>query len=208
VKILLIDDHAIVRDGVSRLLSTQLQCQILEADSAESGMPLVQSEKPDLVVLDLNLGGIGGLGFLKQLKSSPVRPPVIVLSMHAEPVYVSQSLKAGARGYVSKAAAPDEVVSAVRSVLAGGRYVEKALEARLSREGGIDGDPLGKLTAREIEILRLLGRGESLNGIADILGVAYKTVANSCTQMKIKLGLERTADLIRVAIGTEGITRQ
>ena len=204
MKVLLVDDHAIVRDGVSRLLATQLQCNCLQASSAEEALALVVPEKPDLIILDLNLGGIGGIGFLGKLKDSPVRPPVLVLSMHSEPVYVSQALKAGAKGYVSKAASPAEVVSAVKSVAAGGRYIEQALE---TRAGGAGQDPLGKLTAREMEILRLLGRGESLADIADVLGVAYKTVANSCTQMKIKLGLERTADLIRVAIGSQTATR-
>lgn len=200
MKVLLIDDHAIVRDGVSRLLGTQMNCACLEAGSAEEGLALVAAERPDLIMLDLNLGGIGGIGFLNKLREGPVQPPVLVLSMHSEPIYVSQALKAGAKGYVSKAASPGEVVSAVRSVMAGGRYVERALEEGGARTAE---DPLGKLTAREIEILRLLGRGESLADIADILGVAYKTVANSCTQMKNKLGLERTADLIRVAIGAQ-----
>ena len=208
MKILLVDDHAIVRDGVRRLLETSMTAEILEATGAEQALQIVQDEQPDLVLLDLNLDGMGGLEFIPRAMrlNHPVR--IIVLSMHAEPAYITQALKAGAMGYVSKAAAPEEIVTAVENVLAGRRYIEQDLKQRLEPAGLTAGDPLDKLTLRELEILRLLGRGESLAAIAESLGVAYKTVANTCTQMKHKLGLERTADLIRVALGGTPMARK
>ncbi len=206
MKILLVDDHAVVLDGVRRLLQTSLETEILQATSGEQAIELVATEKPDLILLDLNLGGMGGLEVIQRIKKCDHPPRIVILSMHTEPAYISQALKSGADGYVSKAADAEEVVAAVEAVLAGNRYIEADLRDKLGPAG--DGDPLDKLTARELEILRLLGRGESLNAIADVLGIAYKTVANTCTQMKHKLGLERTADLIRIALGGDTIGRK
>ena len=201
MKILLVDDHAVVLDGVRRLLQTSLEAEIVQATSGEQALEMIETHRPDLILLDLNLGGMGGLEFIQRIMRGETPCRIVVLSMHTEPAYVSQALKAGAHGYVSKAAAAEEVVTAVECVLAGKRYIEADLRDKLGPSG--DSDPLDKLTLRELEILRLLGRGESLNSIADILGIAYKTVANTCTQMKHKLGLERTADLIRIALGGE-----
>lgn len=206
MKILLVDDHAVVLDGVRRLLQTSLNAEILEASSGEQAIDLVATNRPDLILMDLNLGGMGGLEVIQRINKSANPPRMIVLSMHTEPAYISQALKAGADGYVSKAADAEEVVAAVETVLAGNRYIEADLRDKLRPSG--EGDPLDKLTARELEILRLLGRGESLNAIADVLGIAYKTVANTCTQMKHKLGLERTADLIRIALGGDATSRK
>jgi len=149
---------------------------------------------------------MGGLELIKRIKKSEASRLNLVLRMHTEPTYISQALKSGADGYVSKAADAEEVVTAVEAVLAGKRYIEADLRDKLGPTGS--SGPLDKLTARGLEILRLLGRGESLNAIADILGIAYKTVANTCTQMKHKLGLERTADLIRVALGGDTVSKK
>ena len=105
-----------------------------------------------------------------------------------------------ARGYVSKSAPADELLAAVRKVYEGGQYIDREVASRLAIGQFSGEDPLQKLTTRELEILRMLGNGASLSVIADSLGVAYKTIANSCTQMKVKLGVERTADLIRLSV--------
>jgi DNA-binding NarL/FixJ family response regulator len=128
--------------------------------------------------------------------------PVLVLSMHAEPLYARRALEAGAAGYVTKNASPDELLAAVRKVTAGGRYVEAALAQALAVQGGAGSEGLGALSAREIEIMRLLAKGASLAEIAAAVGVGYKTVANSCSLIKSKLGVSRTADLVRLAIET------
>ena len=120
--------------------------------------------------------------------------------MHSEPAFAVRALKAGARGYVSKSAPVDELVAAVRKVSEGGVYVDRDIATQLAANPASTDDPLHTLNTREIEILRLLGQGKSLTAIAESLGVAYKTVANNCSQMKVKLGVERTADLIRLGM--------
>jgi DNA-binding NarL/FixJ family response regulator len=120
--------------------------------------------------------------------------------MHGEPLYAKRALDAGAAGYVTKNASPDELLAAVRRVLAGGRYVEAELAQSLATAGA--GAALDQLTARELEIMRLLAGGASLAEIAAAVGVGYKTVANNCVQIKSKLGVTRTADLVRLAIET------
>jgi len=126
--------------------------------------------------------------------------PILVLSMHGEPLYAKRALEAGAAGYMTKNASPDELVTAVRRVTAGGRYVEAELAQALAAPAA--GAPLDRLTARELEIMRLLAGGASLAEIAAAVGVGYKTVANNCVQIKSKLGVTRTADLVRLAIET------
>jgi DNA-binding NarL/FixJ family response regulator len=125
--------------------------------------------------------------------------------MHAEVVYVRRALEAGALGYLSKGASAEELVAAIQKVYAGKRYVEEEIAKQLAVKHvcGIP-DSLEKLTARELEILRLLGEGCSLSAIADAFGVAYKTIANTCSTMKTKLAVERTADLIRLALQMRG----
>lgn len=200
MKILLVDDHIVVREGVRRLLASIGGVELIEAETGQEALSLFNTEHPALVLLDLNMEGIGGLELLRRLLSIDDKARVVVFSMHAEPIYAARALRLGARGYVSKSAAADELVVAVKRVAEGGRYVESEIASELAFSQLAAEDPLQLLTAREIEILRLLGQGNSLSEIAEATGVAYKTVANSCTIIKSKLGVERTADLIRVAI--------
>jgi len=198
MKILLVDDHIVVREGVRRLLASLIDSHVWEAATGQEAMAVFRREKPDVVLLDLNLAGVGGFEILRRMIAEDERARVIVFSMHAEPIYVVRALGLGARGYVSKSAAAEELVTAVNRVADGGRYIERHLadELAFSQDGAQF--PLQDLTAREIDILRLLGEGNALMEIAQALGIAYKTVANSCSVMKTKLGVARTADLIRV----------
>lgn len=198
--ILLVDDHAVVREGVRRLLKGIPGVEIAEASTGLQAIDLFAAERHDIVILDLNLDGIGGLELLRRLLREDSKARIIVFSMHAEPIYAARAMRMGARGYVSKSAASEELVLAVQRVAEGGRYVERELAGQLASSLYGGGDPIEQLTAREMEILRLLGEGRSMSQIADILGVSYKTVANTSSLMKTKLGLERTADLIRTSI--------
>ncbi|MGL4396301.1 MAG: response regulator [Hyphomicrobium sp.] len=200
IKILLVDDHGVVREGVSRLLAVHFESNIFEAADVDGALDLYAREKPDLVVLDLNLEGTGGLEVLRRLVLNDPAVRVLIFSMHAEPVYATRALRAGASGYVSKGAPVDELVTAVRTITEGGQYVDRDIASRIAVSQIGNDDPLQTLSVREIEILRLLGEGKSLTAISQSLGIAYKTVANICTQMKAKLGVERTADLIRLAV--------
>ena len=200
LKILLVDDHSVVRAGVRRLLESIPGTEILEAQTGHETLALFRSEEPDLVLLDLNMEGVGGLELLRRLLLEDKKARVVVFTMHSEPIYAARALKLGAKGYVTKSASADELVAAVRQVADGGHYIEAELASKLAI-GQFDGeDPLHQLSTREVEILRLLGDGKSLTAIAETLGVSYKTVANTCSLIKNKLGLQRTADLIRVSL--------
>ncbi len=199
MRVLLVDDHAIVRAGLRGLLATLAHAEISEAATGREALALARSVQPHLVVLDLNLPGLGGLELLRRmLEEGAAR--VLVLSMHAEPLYAARALDAGAKGYLSKNASPDEFLLAVRRVSEGGRYIENEIAQELALQTVSSGAPLPQLTERELEILRLLAQGRSMTEIADALGIGYKTVANACTGIKAKLGVSRTADLIRFAI--------
>ena len=200
MNILIVDDHGIVRAGLRRLLRGIFEGEILEAATGRDALALARSRPLDLVLLDMNLPELGGLELLSRLASVAPNLPVLVLSMHAEPLYVTRALDAGARGYVSKNIAPDELIAAIKQVAAGGRYVEGELAQALVLNPAPALEPLEQLSTRDLEIMRLLAQGRGLSEIADALGLGYKTIANTCTQIKGKLGVNRTADLVRVAI--------
>jgi two-component system invasion response regulator UvrY len=200
MNLLLVDDHAIIRDGLKRLLGP-IASVVREAGEGREALAILKREPIDLVILDLNLPGLGGVELLKRIVQSG-RARVLVFSMHAEPLYVTRALEAGAVGYVSKNISPEELMAAVQRVAAGGRYVEQEIAQRLALGAGVTQQTMGQLTARELEILRLLGQGRSLAEIAGAIGVGYKTVANTLSLMKSKLGVARTADLVRMAVET------
>jgi DNA-binding NarL/FixJ family response regulator len=199
VNILIVDDHAIVRDGLARLLASDGDHVVSQAATGRDALIQAKQLRPDLIVLDLNLPGLGGLELLRRLIAAGASR-ILILSMHAEPLYARRALEAGARGYVSKNAAPDELLTAVRRVAGGGRYVEAEIAQELALGGGAEA--LDALSPRELEMMRLLAGGSSLAEIAAALGVGYKTVANTLTLIKSKLGVARTADLVRLAIET------
>jgi DNA-binding NarL/FixJ family response regulator len=200
VKILLVDDHAVVRAGVRQLLASEVDVLILEANSSQEVLDIYRHDRPDLVVLDLNLIGSSGLELIRRLVQLDKSSKILVLSMHSEPVYAARALQVGARGYVSKSASADEFVDAVRQVGKGGRYIEREIAAELAVGKFSKIDPLDQLTVREIDILRLLGEGKSYTQIAAVLGVSYKTIANSSSVIREKLAVETTADLIRLSV--------
>ncbi len=201
MKILLVDDHVLVRQGVRRLLSAIPSAEIFEAATSYEALAVFRQQSPDVVVLDISLAGASGLELLKRFLIENPAAKVLMLSMHAEAIYAARAVQAGARGYISKGASAEELVTAVLRIGEGKRYVEREIATDLAmKQFSGDGDLLERLTMREIEILRLLGEGKSLSAIAATLGVAYKTVANACSLMKSKLAVERTADLIRMAL--------
>lgn len=199
MKLLIIDDHDIVRQGVRRLLSLLPDSDVTEAGSVEAGFEAYVREKPAVVILDINLNGGSGLELLTRLKSRDQNARIVMFSMHADPAYANRALRSGALGFVGKSASADELIEAVKAAASGRRYIDKRLASDMVLNP-VEGDPLHSLTNRETEILRLLGEGKSLNEIATTFGIAYKTVANTCTRLKEKLGVERTADLIRISL--------
>jgi len=198
--VLLVDDHAVVRAGVRRLLASEAGVSIVEAESSREAVEVWHREAPNLIILDLNLTDSSGLELLRRLIQLDKAARILVLSMHSEPVYAARALEAGARGYVSKSAGAEEFVNAVRQVGKGGHYVEREIAGELAVAKFSQTNPLDRLTTREIDILRLLGQGKSYAQIAAAVGVSYKTVANASSLMKQKLSVETTADLIRLSI--------
>lgn len=200
MKILLVDDHVIVRSGLRNLLTSAADVRISEAANGRDALLRQREDRPDLVLLDLNLPGIGGLELLRRMLLADASARILVLSMHAEPLYAARAMELGARGYLSKNASAAEMLTAVRRVADGGRYIENEIAQELALRATPPGDGLQDLTERDLEIMRLLAEGRSLAEIAEALGIGYKTVANACSTIKAKLGVPRTNDLVRLAM--------
>lgn len=200
MKVLVVDDHVVVREGIRRLLASVEGAEIHGAASAQEAIGLSQSIRPDVVVLDIDLNGASGLELLKQLKSDYAAVRIVMFTMHSDASYAMRALKAGASGYVSKSSGASELLTAVRKVASGSRYIDRSLATELVFSSSMHDDPMQKMSNREAEILRLLGEGKSLMEIAGTFGVAYKTIANSCSRLKEKLGVVRTSDLIRLSV--------
>jgi len=201
MKILIVEDHAIVRAGLRRLLADRADVELREADKGKDALALFREFRPGMVILDLNLPGVGGLELLKRLSIEDPAARILVFSMHEDPIYAMRALQAGAAGYVSKSAPPAQILEAIDRVAAGHTFLAPDLAQELAVFNvRASAHPLEELSRRDLEVLRLLGDGCSLQQIADTLGLSYKTVANNCGQMRAKLGVKRTADLIRLAV--------
>jgi DNA-binding NarL/FixJ family response regulator len=194
MKILSVEDHAMIRAGL-RQVAAEMGGSLIEAATGEEALVLQRSERPNLIVLDLNLPGVSGFELLHRLLDANPRARIMVFSMQAGPAYAARALRAGALGYVSKNASPQELRQAMEKVAEGQAYVEGELAQRLAVAGEKQ-----QLTERDLDILRLLGEGRSFSEIGAALGLGYKTIANATTAIKSKLGVARTSDLIRMSI--------
>lgn len=200
--ILLVDDHPIVRAGCQRLLAEAALGHVVEAADVATALALWRTERPDVVILDLNLPGDGGgMEVLRVMRAESPAVPVLIFSMHEDPAIAVRALKAGAKGYVTKNDAPETLTTALQCVLSGRIHLDGALARELALLTlASPGDPLAALTQREREILALVGRGMTATAIGEALGISQKTVANACTQIKDKLGADSARALIRLAI--------
>jgi len=202
VRVVLVDDHAVVREGYRRLLErTQDISVIAEAASGEEAYRIVCDLQPDVTVMDINLPGIGGIEVVRRLVARMPDAKILMFSMHEDTIFSSRALQAGARGYVTKSAAPEVLVEAVRLVAQGKLYIshEMAQELALQMLPGRD-NPIDALSAREFEVFRLLVAGHSLQEISRILSLSYKTVANYQSNIKHKLDVSNTAQVVRIAL--------
>lgn len=202
ITILVVDDHPIVRAGCRQLIQQIPSAKIIEAETGEEGYRLFQENYPDMVLLDITLPGIGGLEILRKMRANRENAKILMFSMHEDPVFASRAMQAGARGYITKNNAADHLVEAIEKVLAGKTYLSPDTAQQLAMLNiGSETSALSDLSRRELEILRLLGEGKSMSEISEILGISYKTVANNLTQIKSKLDISKTAELMRFAIG-------
>lgn len=205
VRILIVDDHPLVRLGFAQLLSDEEDLVVCgEAESAAEGLRLVGELAPDLVVIDLSLKGTSGLELIKQVRSRRPDLPMLVCSMHDESLFAERALRAGAQGYIGKREAPEDLVTAARAVLAGERYLSPRFAARLEAAGlGPREDlpePVAVLSDRELEVFELIGRGHGTREIAERLGLAVKTVETYRENIKEKLLIESAPELARRAV--------
>lgn len=203
VKILIIDDHEVVRRGMRQILEENfLSVEIGEADTGEKGIAAVRQEPWDLVIVDISLPDRSGLELLYELRSTAPQLPLMVLSLHSEELYAVRALRAGALAYLTKNTAPEELARAVKQVLSGKKYVTASLGERMA--GSLSKSPTGPkhhaLSKREFEVLVLLAQGQSLRHIGQSLTLSIKTVSTYRARLLDKLQLTTTADLIRYAL--------
>ncbi|MER0238278.1 response regulator transcription factor [Fulvimarina sp. MAC8] len=202
MKILIVDDHTVVRDGVKRLVDTLGVTEFGEAETPSEALAEFRRLRPDVTVLDINLKNGSGLEVLRRLKADTPTARIVVFSMYSDIAYAASARREGALGYVAKSAPSDELLVAIEKALDGKTYTDTETAALMSEQPQNAG--LETLTRRELQILQMLGEGNSLSEIAEGLGIAYKTAANTATKLKEKLGLDRTADLVRFALETRG----
>jgi DNA-binding NarL/FixJ family response regulator len=204
-KILLVDDHPMVREWLATLINQQSDLQVCgETDSAPKALQMMGLVHPDVAIVDISMEGGSGIELIKNSKASHPNVKTIVLSMHDEALYAERALRAGARGYIMKREATKRVLQAIRCVLGGKLYLSDKM-AMMMAEKFVDGRPstpgsvLERLSDRELEVFQLLGRGYSSRRIAEELHVSVKTVQAFCARIKEKLGLSSATELLREA---------
>jgi two-component system invasion response regulator UvrY len=202
-RVLLVEDHQVVRDGLKSILREQLMVtEFDEASTAAEALSLARDHQWDLAVVDISLAGTSGLDLLRDIKLIHANLPVLVLSMHSEEQYARRAYKAGAAGYITKDSTRAELASAMAKVIAGRRYVSPTFAERLLLD--LDGDPNRPLhqvlSDREFEVLRLIGSGKTVGEAADILSLSDKTVSTYRARILEKMRLNTTAELIRYVI--------
>lgn len=211
IRLLLIDDHPLVRDGLRLRLETVPQLRVIgEAGNAAAALTFLSAclaqdpqggTLPHLVLMDLNMPGVGGLALTAQLHEHYPQIAVLVLSMHDNPEYMVQAVKAGARGYLLKDEPAEEIVTAIRAVMTGRSYFSAAAALRLSQASA----PATLLTQRERDVLRHIASGHANKQIAHALGLSVRTVETHRLNIKRKLGIDGQAELIKYAVENRGV---
>jgi DNA-binding NarL/FixJ family response regulator len=199
IRVLIADDHAIVRDGLKRILAATTDLQVAgEAATGDEALALVKANEYDVAMLDLSMPGLSGIDLIKRLRLERPKLRILVLSMHGESQYAARALKAGASGYLNKDSAAELLVGAIRKIAAGGVHVGEAAAASLLQSG--EKAPHEALSDREFEVLRLLVEGLSPTEIGERLHLSVKTVSTHKTRILEKLDLGSTAELVRYAL--------
>jgi len=200
IRLIIADDHPIVRGGLKHLFQLSLEIDVVaEADNSQQLLNLLKDNEVDLLLLDLNMPGCSGIELITHIRSHYPDLPILVLSMHNELQIVARALKAGASGYLTKDNEPEILLSAIRKVAAGGRFIDPKLVENLvfEFEGLDEKKPHEKLSEREFEVMKLLASGKSVNEIADALFISNKTVSTHKTHLLKKLHLNNITELVR-----------
>jgi DNA-binding NarL/FixJ family response regulator len=200
-KILVVDDHPVVVSGCRSLFASDKSVKIEGAADAKGGHRVFMQKRPDVTVIDINLPDVSGFELMRRIRKDDPDAKIIMFSMNDDPAFVVRAMEFGAQGYISKADDPRMFVKAVRKVAAGEKFISPHLAEAVAFSGAaIKANPAGQISARELEILRLLGRGDKIVEVASALGISYKTVANTTSLLKQKLGAKNHSDLVRIAV--------
>lgn len=210
IKVMLTDDHAVVRSGLCRLLEQNSDIKVIaEAESGEQAYQTYPDNRPDVLVMDMSMPGMGGLEALRRILHRWPDARVIMFSMHENATYAIQSLTAGAMGYVAKSGNAEDLVKAVKEVASGKSFLSADMAQKVALQSLTgDDNPTQRLTSREFEVFRLLAEGKLVEEIAGRLNIGQKTVANYQTSLKQKLDIHSPVELVRLAMKYGVITEQ
>lgn len=201
VKVLIVDDHPIVISGCRALLAQRPDLTLIEALDGEQGYRLYLEHRPAVSVIDIRLPGASGFEIARRILLKDPRAKIIIFSMNDDPIFAARAIESGAKGYLAKNDDPENFVKAIVKVAGGGVFLNPEIAQRLAFYNVRSPDnPLSQLNPRELEIIRLLCSGKSTAEIASDVNVSYKTVANTCSILKNKLGARTLIDLVRIAI--------
>lgn len=204
-RIVIVDDHPLFRKGLEQLINSSDDAFAIcgEAGDAAEGMTVIRQLKPDLAIVDLSLPGANGIELIKNIRAEFQKLPVLILSMHDESLYALRALRAGAQGYVMKQEALENVIGAIREVLAGRPYLSQEMSTKLITNfasGTNEANPTDKLSDREMEVLELIGKGRDVREIARALNISAKTVETHRAHIKEKLNLKNARQVTRFAV--------
>lgn len=202
ISVLLTDDHTVVRSGMARLLERDETIRIVgEAENGEQAYSLFNQLKPDIVVMDMSMPGIGGLEALRRIITKDPQAKVLMFSMHENINFAMQAMTSGASGYLTKSAEANDLVNAVKQVMSGKNYLSAEIAHKIALQN-LSGqqDPVQKLTTREFEVFRLLAEGLLIEEIAELMNIGQKTVSNYQTSLKQKLSINSSVDLVKLAL--------
>lgn len=202
IKILLVDDHAVVRSGLRRLLEINNALEVCaEADSGEVAYQIYCESQPDIVVMDISMPGMGGLEAAKRIIQRHPHAKIIIFSMHEAVSFASQALKTGVKGFVTKTGLAEDLLQAVLDVAKGRTFLSAGIAQKIALQTLIgDDDPMHQLSSREFEVFRLLAEGKKVEDVAEMLKISQKTVANYYTIIKQKLGVASPVEMVRLAM--------
>ena len=205
-RVVIVDDHPLFRERLAQLIDHELDMEVCgEAESAVPGIQLIRSTSPDLAIVDITLKGSSGLELIKSIKALSIGTPVLVLSMHDEALYAERALRAGATGYITKHQAADEIIVAIRRVLAGEVYLSERMTASFLKSlttGGVKNipRPVDRLTDRELEVLELIGNGRTTREITETLKLGVATVDTYRARIKEKMNFQNATELQHFAV--------
>lgn len=200
-KVLIVDDHPVVVSGCRAIFASDRSVQIISAQNEREGLAAYRQAKPNVAIIDINLPDLSGYELLRKIRKEDPEAKIIMFSVNEDPAFVVRAVELGAKGFVCKGDDPESLVEAVHEVARGTTFVSPQLARSVTfASAEVRAHPAGQLNNRELEILRLLARGKTIAQVADALELSYKTIANTTTSLKQKLGAQTHADLVRIAV--------